>query len=142
MTAIVMNTLTGAVTEYDWAFKSLTATRAADDAGLYTQGGDTDNGAAIVAEMRGRKAGGEKMQSVSTVYFTLQGPIAGVAIVQGNTAAWEFPVEARPGGVCAADTAKGIREVYLGFGFRNAAGADFRIDRIDADVAVSNYRRS
>jgi hypothetical protein len=64
MTAIVMNTLTGAVTEYDWTFTSLSAKHASDANGLCTLGGDTDAGAAITGEVRGGTPGGQQVQSV------------------------------------------------------------------------------
>ena len=51
MTAIVMNTLTGAVSEHNLDFNSMTQAHAANASGLYTLGGDTDNGVSIVAEI-------------------------------------------------------------------------------------------
>lgn len=141
MTAIVMNTATGAVTEYGWTFQSVSPQHAAKASGLYTLGGATDAGAQIVAELRGGVTGGERMRSVQAVYLALRSPGAGVLVVQGRTQNWEYPVAARDSGVARATPGKGIRESYLGFGYRNADGADFRIDRIDAEVTVTNTRR-
>lgn len=51
MNTIVLNTLTGAVSEYDWPFQSLTPTHAGDVTGLYALGGDTDAGRPIDAHI-------------------------------------------------------------------------------------------
>lgn len=141
MTAIVLNTATAAVTESTWAFKSITGSHAADDAGLYTLGGDTDNGAAISAELRGGKFGGETLQNVGNVYLALVGDGSGTLIVQGLANEWEYPVDARPTGVSRAVPGRGIRESFLAFGYRNANGADFHLNRIDAEVSASPNRR-
>lgn len=142
MTAIVMNTATGAVSEYGWTFASISAKHAADANGLYPLGGDTDNGTAITGEIRGGKTGGEKQQSVGSVYLTMSGVGGGTLIVQGRTSEWEYPVTARGSGVGVARPGRGIRETWLAFGYRNASGTAFRLDRIDADVLESKTRRS
>lgn len=142
MTTIVMNTANGAVCEYDWSFQSITPLRAADDDGLYTLGGDDDNGTDIVAELRGGKPGGGKIQNIGNVFLALYGTGDGVLIVMGKSTNWEYPVVARPSGVAAAKPGRGIRESYLGFGYRNVDGAAFRIDRIDAEVNESKSRRN
>src|SRR5574343_21954 len=51
MNTIVMNTLTGAVTEYDWAFQSITPTHAGGAAGLFLLGGDKDGALPIPANV-------------------------------------------------------------------------------------------
>lgn len=140
MTAVVMNTATGAVTEYSWNFQSLTDAHGALPSGLFTLGGALDAGTAITAELRTGTPGGEKTQGVNKVFVAGE-TVGGVLIVQGAANAWEFPVVSRAGGVGYAQPARGIRESYLGFGYRNVAGADFRIDRIDIDVDLSTNRR-
>lgn len=142
MTAIVMNTLNAAVTEYGWTFTSISAGHAADASGVYALGGDTDNGTAITGETRGGKQGGEKQQSVGNVFVALSTGASGTLIVQGRSSEWEYPVASRPGGIAVARPGRGIRENWLGFGFRNANGADFRLDRIDVDLFESKTRRS
>lgn len=142
MTAIVLNTSNGAVTEYDWSFASVSPQHAGDANGLYALGGDTDQGAAIVSEMRSGLSGGETLQKPGNVYLAMHGPGGGTLIVMGRDSEWEYPILARPSGVCMANPGKGIRQSYLGFGFRNIAGADFRLDRIDADVLASKNRRN
>lgn len=141
MTAIVCNTATGAVTEYDWTFQSLTDTHAASPDGLFTLGGDTDAGAAITGQILSGKPGGKQVQGVRQVFVANEVASDGVLIVQGRSTSWEYPVASRDSGVGVASPGRGIRESYLGFGYRNTAGADFCIDRIDADVVAHTTRR-
>jgi hypothetical protein len=141
MTTIVMNTLTGAVTEYDWAFQSITPEHAGSADGLFTLGGDTDDGAEIEAELRGSKAGGTAKQGLGNVYLAVQGEGAGRLIVAGQSSEWEYPVTVRASGVSRARPGHGISENYLTLGYRNVAGAAFRLDRIDAEVYESNHGR-
>lgn len=140
-TTIVLNTATGAVTEYDWAFQSLTDTYAASTDGLFTLGGNTDAGENIAAEFRAGTPGGQQVQSVGKVFIAKEGTGAGALIVIGRSTSWEYAVEARASGVAAVTPGRGISESYLGFGWRNTDGADFRIDRIDAEVTPSKNRR-
>lgn len=142
MTAIVMNTATGAVTEYDWTFASVSASRAANNTALHTLGGDTDATAAIISELRGGKAGGGKLLSLGPVYLTIRGTGDGTLIVMGRDTSWEYPVIARGSGVSVGRPGFGIRESWLGLGYRNAGGNDFRLDRIEAQIIESKTRRS
>lgn len=141
MTAIVMNTASGAVTEYDWTFESISPSLGAGASGLKTLAGDNDAGTDIDAELRSGLSGGETMQRVSSIFLALHGDGTGSALVFGRTTTWTYPLVARASGVSKATPGKGIQESYLGFGYRNAAGADFRLDRIDAEVIASQNRR-
>jgi hypothetical protein len=141
MTAIVLNTATGAVSEYDWTFQSITASHAGSAAGLFTLGGGTDNGAPITGQVLSGKPGGEKMLCLGNVYLTIDGSGEGVLIVQGRTGSWEYPVAERTSGIARAKPGRGIRESRLAFGYRNVDGADFRLDRIAAEVTQSTTRR-
>lgn len=141
MTAIVMNTGNGAVTEYDWAFQSMTPALAGSAAGLFTLGGATDAGAPITGELRSGKPGGDVVQVLGAAYVAGSSEGAGVLIVEGLDDEWEYPVAARTSGVARAKPGKGIRESYLGFGYRNVAGADFRIDRIDVEIHPLKTRK-
>lgn len=142
MTTIVLNTATGAVTEYDWAFQSITPDLLASDAGLFAHGGDTDAEVAIDAMVLGNKPGGEKMQRLGNVFLAVKGPGKGSLIVEGASETWEYPVLPRSSGVSCAKPGGGIRESRLALGYRNKDGADFRLDRIDAEIFDSKTRRA
>lgn len=143
MTTIVMNTLNGAVTEYDWAFQSITPTHAGAATGLYALGGDTDAGAPITGEIRSGFYRRDKVLMLGNAYVAMNGENDGdgVVTVQGRSDSWEYPAQARSGGVAKAKLARGIRENILCFGYRNAAGSAFHISRIDIDLVESNTRR-
>lgn len=143
MKTIVMNTLSGAVTEYDWVLTSIGPTRAGSAAGLHALGGNADAGMPIAASITtGKRLWGDTIKKfVAYVYFAAAGTGLGRARVEtrAQTYAYEFPVQA--GGVSRAVTGRGIRENYLAFGFDNVGGADFRIDAIEPKTATSNTRR-
>jgi hypothetical protein len=141
MNTIVVNTLRQAVTEYDWTFDSISATRATSAAGLFTLGGDDDAGEPIAAHLLGGTPGGGKIQLLGNVYLGVHGAGEGALVVQGRESSWEYPVEPRSSGVAKVKPGKGIKEAYVGFGYKNVAGADFRIDRIDAEVTPHTSRR-
>lgn len=141
MTTIVVNTVNRAVTEYDWTLQSVAPSRATSNAGLHALGGDTDAGALIASEIRGGKPGGEAVQRVGNVYIAVRGAGGGTLIVQGRDVDWTYPVVARASGVSSVRPGGGIRDSYIGFGYRNGGGADFVLDRIDAEVVKSDTRR-
>lgn len=150
MNTIVMNTLTGAVTEYaDFPFDSITETHAGNAAGLYTLGGDTDNGDAIVAEvLTGETLWDSSLKKrVEMVYFSIpEGSGEGELIVKardrmGDEAEYRYGFPVRAAGQSRAQPGKGIRENYLTFGFSNPAGDAFTLDRIEVAVAQSKTRR-
>jgi hypothetical protein len=140
MTTIVLNTATGAVSEYDWSFNSLSADFAGDASALYALAGDTDYTLPIASEIRGGTPGGDVVNVLGNVYVAVDGP--GELIVVGRTSTWFYPVEPRGSGIARAKPGKGIAESYLGFGYRNTDGADFRLTRIDAEVAPKKTRRN
>lgn len=137
-----MNTATGAVTEYDWTFQSITPEHAGSAAGLFTLGGNTDAGVPIAAELRSGRPEAKTKQAIGNVYLVLEGAGDGTLIVEGRSDAWEYPMTGRASGVSRAKPGRGISETRLGFGFRNAAGADFRLDRIDAEILETKTRRN
>lgn len=144
MTAIVMNTLNGAVTEYDWTFQSITPTHAGDNAGFYTLGGDDDAGDSINSEV---KTGCTLLKSphiktLEGVYFALRGGATGVCIVEArNAGIFNYTFTVRDTGVSRAGVGRGLRENYFGFGFKNVNGADFQLDRIEPVVIVQQQRK-
>lgn len=141
---IVMNTLTGAVSEYtNYAFDSLTNTLAGDATGLYTLGGDTDNGTEIVSEVvTGKTLWGSSLKKrLDHVYFSMKGEGSGELIVRGEADDYRYVFPVRASGQSRSVPGKGIRENYLAFGFSNPDGEDFTLDRIEVVVAQSKSRR-
>lgn len=141
MTAIVLNTATAAVTEYDWTFQSVTERHAGSAAGLFALGGDTDATAPITGSFLTGKPEAGKLLGLDNVYLTLESDGDGVLIVQGKDDTWEYPVPARASGIARAKPGRGIQESRLALGFRNVAGAFFRLERMDAEITQSKTRR-
>ena len=144
MTTIVLNTLTSAVTEYDWAFQSITPTHAGDASGLYELGGDTDAGLEIDARIdTGQRMWGESLKrSISAVFVAARGVGQCALTVHGQAAAWRYQFPIRPSGVSRSPVGKGIRENYIGFALENTDGAAFSLDRIEVLDVTSTSRRS
>lgn len=142
MNAIVANITTGAVSEHDVAFQSITATHAGSVTGLYALGGDDDAGVPIAAVVKtGTKHWGETNRKIGrAVYFAMAGVGAGVMSVhtRGTTYSYDFPVRAT--GVSRAIAGLGIRANYAAYGYSNVGGNDFRIDRIEVSVSNSSRR--
>ena len=144
MNAIVMNTLTGAVSEYDsFGFDTITATHAGSEDGLYLLDGGTDDGAIITSTVLSGKTlmGTAQKKRLSSIYFSVRGAGDGQCVVAGENSAHTYPFPIRPTGESRATPGKGIRENYLAFGFSNSAGADFVLDQIEADVVPVAVRR-
>jgi hypothetical protein len=140
MNAIVMNTLTGAVSEYsNFEFQSITPTHAGSDAGLFLLGGDLDVAALIVSTV----TTGLTQWSVSLkkflglVYFTMIGTGTSTLSVGGYS--YTFPV--RDSGVSRCKPGSGIRKNLLAFTYSNTDGAQFRLDTIEVVVIESTTRR-
>jgi hypothetical protein len=148
MNTIVLNTLTGSVSEYDWTFQSITPTHAGDASGLYLLGGDLDNAgsdtplpinASIVT---GKTLCGDSLKkAVLMIYLSLRGVGNALVTVFGETDSWTYSLPLRSSGESRVQPGKGIRENYLAFGFSNVDGADFTLDRIEADIVASKTRR-
>lgn len=76
MTAITLNTLTGAVSEYTrHDFQSITPTHGGSATGLYAFGGDSDAGLPIQSSLRLPIALRENTlkQQIAMVYLSMQG---------------------------------------------------------------------
>lgn len=139
-----MNTLTGAVSEYNrFGFQSITPTLAGSATGLFSLGGDTDAGLPIVAEVAtGKQLFGSSLKKVAqVVYFSLKGSGISTMTVFGENASYSYPFPVRGAGESRAVPGKGIRENYLAFGYSNTDGAAFQLDRIEVLVTESNTRR-
>lgn len=142
--AIVLNTLTGAVSEYDsFAFHAITPTHAGSVLGLYALGGNLDIDQPVVATVTTGKTlfGASVKKFPDLIYFSLLGSGTSSLIVQGAVAAYTYTFPVRSPGVSRVRPGRGIRENYLAFGYSNTDGADFRLDRIEVPVNASQTRR-
>ena len=140
---IVLNTLAGAVTEYDWTFQSITPTHAGSATGLFELGGDLDGMAPIIPEITTAKPLWEDSlkSHVRMVYFSVTGEGDGELIVQGKTDEWRYDFTLQDSGLSRCLPGLGIRENYLAFGFSKPDGAAFTLDRIEVLDAKSTTRR-
>lgn len=145
MNTIVLNTLTGAVSEYTrHAFHGITPTHGGNALGLFAFGaGDTDGGLPIVSEVRvpGTLRETTLKKRMDTVYVSLKGAGDFEASVFGEQESWAYTFPARPSGQSRCQVGRGIRENYLGLGVSNPAGQAFFIDRIEVLVRESKNRR-
>ncbi len=144
MNTIVCNTLTCAVTEYDWpAWQALTPTHAGDATGLYALGGDTDAGQPIVAELRLPCTLRESTlkHHLAMVYLSMQGQGSAQLTVHGAQSSWAYAFPLRASGQTRCPVGRGIRENYLGFGLTTPAGQAFTLDRVEVLATASKTRR-
>ena len=144
MNTIVLNTLTGAVSEYtNFAFHGITPTHGGSATGLFAFGGDLDIDQPVVSDIRTAKklVSSTLKKHMELVYFAMQGTGTSEMTVFGNAGQWSYPLPVRASGESRAVPGRGIRENYLGFGYRNPAGDAFRIDRIEVLTNESKNRR-
>lgn len=144
MNTIICNTLTGAVSHYDWpAFQSITPTHAGAATGLFALGGDTDAGTPIVSQIRlpGTLRESTLKQSIQMVYLSMQGGGSACFTVHGARESWRYPFPLRASGQTRCPVGRGIRENYLGFGLSNPAGQAFTLDRVEILTSASKTRR-
>lgn len=142
--AIVFNTLTGAVSEYDsFAFHAITPTHAGSVLGLYALGGNLDIDQPIVATVTTGKTlfGASLKKFLDLVYFALKGSGTSSLTVVGEATSYTYTFPVRATGVSRAKPGRGIRENYLAFGYSNTDGADFTLDRIEVPTSPSKNRR-
>lgn len=153
MTAIVMNTTTGAVTEYgaSFTFNSITRTHAADGAKLHTLGGSSDNGAPISATWLGPQLGGLAVRRPDQVYAAVRGPAGSAGKVRvvagGHKVArgteWQYDLAVQPSGISRSQRpGLGIRENFLAYGYANVAGAPYVVSLFQVDEIMSNQRKA
>lgn len=145
MNTIVMNTLNGAVTEYDnFDFHAITPTHAGSALGLYALGGDLDLAATIVSEVKTPKAlaGTSKKTKIEIVFVAVKGSGTSELTVYGESVSYDYPFRVLAGGVSRVVPGKGFRENYFAFGYSNTDGADFQLDRIEAVNYESAARRT
>lgn len=144
MNAIVLNTLTGAVSEYTrHDFQSITPTHAGSATGLYAFGGDTDDGLPIVAEIRlpATLRGSTLKKHLDMVYLSMTGTGSAQLTVFGKTENWAYQFPLRDSGQTRCKPGGGIRENYLGFGLTTPQGQAFTLDRVEVLLLESKNRR-
>ncbi|WP_034406175.1 hypothetical protein [Comamonas thiooxydans] len=145
MTAITVNTLTGAVSEYTrHDFQSITPSHGGSASGLYAFGGDTDAGLPIQSSLRLPVTLRENTlkQQIAMVYLSMQGQGEAEFTVFGpGGQAWSYPFPLRDSGQTRCPVGKGIRENYLGFGLSTPAGQAFTLDRVEVLSVKSKTRR-
>lgn len=142
--AIILNTLTGAVSEYDsFAFHAITPTHAGSVLGLYALGGNLDIDQPIVATVTTGKTlfGASLKKFLDLVYFSLKGSGTSSLTVVGEATSNTYTFPVRATGVSRAKPGRGIRENYLAFGYSNTDGADFTLDRIEVPTNPAKTRR-
>ena len=145
MNTIVMNTMTGAVTEYaDFDFDSITPTHAGAATGLYELGGNLDVAAPIVGSVRtGKKKWGSALKKyVDVVFFAIKGTGQGRLTVFGESTSNSYNFTLEKDGVSRSKPGRGIRENYMAFGFTKPDGLDFQLDAIEVEVGTSSNRRT
>lgn len=141
---IVVNTLTGAVSEYTrHDFQSITPTHGGSATGLYAFGGDTDDGLPIVSEIRLPATLRESTlkQSIQMAYLSMHGDGSACFTVHGAREVWRYSFPLRPSEQTRCPVGRGIRENYLGLGLSNPAGQAFTLDRVEILTAASKTRR-
>ena len=142
--AIVMNTLTGAVSEYEnFAFQSVTPTHAGAATGLFLLGGDLDIDQPIIGSIQTGKTliDESRKKYVEAVHFAMTGTGSGALVVVGQASTYSYSFQIRPAGVSRAKSGRGIRENYLSFGLEKSDGGDFQLDRIEVQIAASINRK-
>lgn len=137
-----INTRTGAVTEYDnYNFNSyamldgkfIAASSDPVTGGIYELLGDDDNGAAIVARIKGGllQFGGPRLSRLSTAYIATRGAEDFVLkIVDGDGAIYNYAVTTRSMRATKVHMGKGQRSRYFSFELIST-GADFDLDTLE-----------
>lgn len=146
MNTIILNTMTGAVTEYsDLGFDSVTREHAGSVNGLYHHSGPTDAGQPVVALIETGKSswGSDKKKLVDTIFVGVKAAGAKMRMtVLGETTFWAYDMTVLPGGVSRCQPGRGIRENYLAFRLENPQGEDFALDFIQVPTKASDLRRT
>ena len=145
MKTIVVNTLTGAVSEYgNFKFDSVSVNRYAGLNGFFACCGDTDAGDVIASELRLPVVLRENTlkKHMDMVYLSMRGRGSALFTVYGpDEQAWPYLFELRESGVSRCQPGKGIRQNYFGFGLSTPNGQPFTLDRIEVKDVTSKTRR-
>lgn len=145
-TTWAMNTRTGAVTEYaDYVFNSFASIGnrylGASADGLFELVGDDDDGADIIARIRGGflQFGGPQLSRLKEAYIASTG---GEFVLQIRTAdglVYNYRVDARDGRSSKVHMGKGQRSRYFAFELISA-GQDFELDTLEFVPIVMQRR--
>lgn len=144
MNTIVVNTLTGAVSEYTgFGFQCITPTHAGSATGLFELGGDLDVALPIVSRVQTGKPqwAGSLKKLMHKVFFGLKGEGTFKLHVAGETLEWEYDFPGSTTGEARAQPGRGIRETYLSYGMSNPDGQQFQLDNIEIEQSLSTTRR-
>ncbi|MBB1651697.1 hypothetical protein [Delftia sp. UME58] len=143
MKSIVVNTLSGAVTEYRRPLHSITAGHGGNREGVFVLQGDTDHDQPIVGELHTPviNHASTLQKNLGAIYGSGENLAGGLAEVHTRGRVWAYPLRWGDRGMVRADPGRGIREVYLGFGLRLPAGQAFTLDRLEVVVNNSKSRR-
>ena len=142
MNAIVINTLTGSVTEHRIFPQSMTGSFMGSVNGLHAFGGDDDDGMPIVSHIKtgARHCGDARKKIMDAVYFSMKGDGQKTMTVYTHDAAYPYQFQVRAAQVSRAIPGRGIRSNYAAFGFSSSDGSAFRIDRIEVKFNTSQRR--
>lgn len=144
MNTIVVNTLTGAVSEYTgFGFQSITPTHVGSATGLFELGGDTDAGTLITSRVQTGKTqwGGSLKKYLHKAFLGMTGDGAFRFHVSGQNDDYDYETTSPNSGEARAQPGRGIRETYLSFGFSNPDGQDFQLDVLEVVDTTSKTRR-
>lgn len=144
MNAIVMNTQTGAISEYtNFEFHAITPTHAGSATGLFLLGGDLDLTAPIVANVvTGKPLWGRSLKKlVDMVYFSIKGSGESQLTMYGETEQYSYDFPIRASGESRAKPGRGFRENYFAIGYSNVDGSYFELDQIEVLDTQSISRR-
>jgi hypothetical protein len=146
-TTWVMNTRTGAVTEYqNYAFNSFgqlgDVYLGASSTGLYKLIGDDDDGTDIIADIKSGFAqwSGTKLTMIRDVYLGLRG--AGdyvLKIITADGSTYIYAVNAKDASTTKVTVGKGLRARYWAFELIST-GQDFDIDTIEFRPVAADRR--
>lgn len=147
MTTWAMNARTGAVTEYrNYEFNSFAKIGnryiGASESGLYELLGDTDEGASIVARIKGGflQFGGTHLSRLSAAYIATRGEGDFVLrIITGEGATYNYAVSTRNMRSVKVHMGKGQRARYFSYELISA-GQDFDLDTLEFVPVVVQRR--
>lgn len=143
MNTVVLHLGSLAVTEYTSPFTGLAGDLETTADGVYEVGGEDDDGVKIESAFSfGLSLKDGRHQRARYLYAWLDGGVGMKASVTTSAGRrYEYSGTERHGRVQRFVFGAGIRDNYLQVGLRNARGASFTIDRLEAETSGSSTRR-